>query len=138
MQKWDSLKTPSTHIHKLMNKQSTKQVLQNHLRLKASIKSVMWLAKQACTFRGHDDSVKSSNRGNFIEMLKLLGSMNEDIGKVVLKSAPGNVKYTSPMIQKELLNIIANNIWENFVRKLGMPSFVFLLMRQLMNTNNNN
>lgn len=95
-----------------MNKQSTEQVLQNRLRLKASIESVMWLAKQACAFKGHDESVKSSNRGNFIEMLKLLGSTNENIGKVILESAPTNAKYTSPMTEKELLNIIAKNIRE--------------------------
>jgi len=41
MQKWDSLKNSSIHIYKLMNKQSTEQALQNRLRLKASIESVM-------------------------------------------------------------------------------------------------
>ena len=95
-----------------MNKQFTEQVLHNCLRLKTSIELVPWLAKQACAFRGPDESIKSSNRGNFIEMLKHLASMNEDIGKVILESAPKNANYTSPKIQKELLNIIAKNIQE--------------------------
>ncbi|KAH9672100.1 TTF-type domain-containing protein [Citrus sinensis] len=83
---------PSKHIDKRLNAQSLQPILENRLRLKTSI------------------SVNSLNRGNFIESIKLLATMNEEINKVVLENAPKNAQYIAPKIQKELLNIIANKV----------------------------
>ena len=80
------------------------------MRLKTSIIATKWLAKQACAFKGHDESVNSLNRGNFIELIKLLATMNEEINKVVLENAPKNAQYIAPNIQKELLSIFANKV----------------------------
>ncbi|ESR44796.1 hypothetical protein CICLE_v10003822mg [Citrus x clementina] len=63
-----------------------------------------------CAFRGHDESVNSLNHGNFIELIKLLATMNEEINKVVLENALKNVQYIAPKNQKELLNILANKV----------------------------
>ena len=77
-----------------MHRQTTREVKTNRLRLRASIDAIRWLTFQACAFRGHDESLNSKNRGNFIEMLKLLGSYNKEVGEVVLENAPQNAKYT--------------------------------------------
>ena len=45
----------------------------------------------------------------------------------ILESVPGNAKYTSPMIQKELLNIIANNIWRKIHEKVRNAKFCILV-----------
>ncbi|XP_024038321.1 zinc finger MYM-type protein 1 [Citrus clementina] len=110
MLKWSNLKDRSKHIDKRLNAQSSQPILENRLRLKTSIVATKWLAKQAYAFRGHDESVNSLNRGNFIESIKLLATMNEEINKVVLENAPKNAQYIAPKIQKELLNIIANKV----------------------------
>ena len=60
------------------------------MRLKTPIVPTKWLAKQACAFRGHDESVNSLNRGNFIKLIKLLITMNEEIKKFVLENALKN------------------------------------------------
>jgi hypothetical protein len=65
------------------------------------------LTFQGCPFRGHDESLGSLNRGNFLEMLKLLASYNKEVNEVVLENAPKNAKYTSPDVQKEILSILA-------------------------------
>ena len=62
------------------------------------------------TFRGNDQSHDSSNRGNFIEVIKLMGRCNIDIDNVVLDNAPENAKYIALSIQKEILHIIANKV----------------------------
>ena len=69
--------------------------MKNRLCLKTSIDAIRWLAFQTCAFRGHDESSKSQNRGNFLEMVELLASYNEEVIKVVLENAPYNFKYTS-------------------------------------------
>ncbi|ESR45526.1 hypothetical protein CICLE_v10003816mg [Citrus x clementina] len=110
MLKWGGLKNPSQHTDRVMNAQSSQQILQNILQLQTSIKAVKWLAKQACAFKSHDESIKFFNPRNFIEIIKYSARMNKDIAEVVLENAPGNAKYTSSDIQKELLNIIGNRM----------------------------
>ncbi|KDO46574.1 hypothetical protein CISIN_1g046422mg, partial [Citrus sinensis] len=68
------------------------------------------LTKHACAFRGHDESVNSLNRENFMELIKLLATMNEEINEVVLENASKNAQYIAPKIQNELLNILANKV----------------------------
>ena len=42
---------------------------------------------QRCTFRGDDESINSTNRGNFIELIKLQSIVNREIAEVVLDNA---------------------------------------------------
>ena len=72
-----------------------------------SLCTYRWLTFQGCPFRGHDESPDSLNRGNFLEMVKLLASYNTEVNEVVLENAPKNAKYTSPDVQKEILSILA-------------------------------
>jgi hypothetical protein len=62
------------------------------------------LAFQGVTFRGWDESVDSTNYENFLEILNLMFSYNEQIAEVIAE-APKNASYTSPIIQKEILHI---------------------------------
>ena len=50
-----------------------------------TIESVRWLRLQTCAFRGHDESSASNNRGNFLEMIRLIGRLNVDIDDIVLE-----------------------------------------------------
>ena len=88
MQSWGCLRNPIQHIDRLINAQTSQQLLENRLRLKTSIIAVKWLAKQACAFRGHDESVNSRNRGNFIELIKHSAECSKEIAQVVLENAP--------------------------------------------------
>ncbi|XP_059638073.1 uncharacterized protein LOC132279995 [Cornus florida] len=98
------------HIDTIMVRQTSEQVSNNRLRLKVTIDAVRWLTYQACAFRGHDESLQSSNRGNFIEMVKAFASYNDDVARIVLENAPKNAKYTSPQIQKEILHIVSRKV----------------------------
>ena len=80
------------------------------MRLKTSVEYARWLAFQACAFRGHDESLDSKNKGNFIELIKFTSTFNDKVASVVLENALRNAKYTSPTIQKEILHILASNV----------------------------
>ncbi|XP_030949843.1 zinc finger MYM-type protein 1-like, partial [Quercus lobata] len=86
-----------------------------------------WLAFQACAFRGHDESLDSKNRGNFIELIKLTSTFNDKVASVVLENASGNAKYTSPTIQKEILHILANNVRNAIREEIGDAKFCILI-----------
>ncbi|KAG6725692.1 hypothetical protein I3842_02G044800 [Carya illinoinensis] len=94
-----------------VEKQVSQEMENNRLQLKTSIESVRWLTFQACAFRGHDERFDSKNQGNFIELIKLLASYNDQVNRIVMENAPQNAKYTSPKIQKEILHIFANKVY---------------------------
>ncbi|KAG9458934.1 hypothetical protein H6P81_003442 [Aristolochia fimbriata] len=115
------------HIQNVFKRQSTQEVLHNRLRLKTSVDVIRWLTFQACPFRGHDESLSSQNRGNFLEMVKLLASYNEQVSGVVLGNAPQNAKYTSPDIQKEILHVIANKVRNTIRSEIGEAKFCIIV-----------
>ncbi|XP_042443838.1 zinc finger MYM-type protein 1-like [Zingiber officinale] len=121
------LMKPKQNIDKVLNAQSTEEIIKNRLRLKATIEGLLWLATQGCSFRGHDESKSSLNRGNFIELLKFQAHLNDEIAKVVLHNAPQNARYTSPQIQKEILHILANKVRTMIRDKLGDAKFCILV-----------
>ncbi|KAK1362664.1 hypothetical protein POM88_047138 [Heracleum sosnowskyi] len=122
VQNCEELMKVTGRIDKVLNAQSLEEVQKNRLKLKASIESL-----QACAFRGHDDAPTSSNRGNFIEMVKFCGRMNDDISDIVLERASENAKYTSPTIQKEILHIFANRVRRKIREEVGDSKFCILV-----------
>nr|GFA92050.1 hypothetical protein [Tanacetum cinerariifolium] len=123
----ENLLNQDAHIESIIQKQNAELIFNNRVRLKASIDIVRWLTFQACAFRGHDETRKSKNRGNFIEMLKLLASYNVELAKVVLENAPFNSKYTSGDIQKEILSIIANKVRKHIRSEVGNSYFCVMV-----------
>ncbi|KAB2617920.1 zinc finger MYM-type protein 1-like [Pyrus ussuriensis x Pyrus communis] len=118
---------PSQHVDKVINRQSKEQILKKRLRLKATIECVRWLTFQACPFKGHDELVGSKNRGNFIELVKHTAKFNDKVAAVVLENAPNNAKYSSPMIQKKVLNILTNIVRRKIREEVGDGVFCILV-----------
>ncbi|KAM6582276.1 hypothetical protein CsatB_009281 [Cannabis sativa] len=123
----EDLLKQSQHIDKVMNAQSSKQILKNRLQVRTSIDVVRWLAFQGCAFRGHDETLESKNRGNFLEMVKLLASYDENVKQVVLENAPKSAKYTSPKIQKEILEVLANKVRNKIREDVGNSKFCIIV-----------
>ncbi|OMO68065.1 Zinc finger, TTF-type [Corchorus olitorius] len=115
------------HIDIVFSRQTSKEIENNRIRLKASIDCIRWLAFQGCAFRGHDEGPSSKNRGNFIEIIKLLGSYNERVDKVVLENAPGNAKYTSHAVQKKILHILASKVRKVIREEIGDAKFCIII-----------
>ncbi|XP_042437244.1 zinc finger MYM-type protein 1-like [Zingiber officinale] len=135
MKKWNNLVDSSHRIVKVINKVTSQEILSNRLRLKTSIESMKWLAMQGCAFRGHDESIHSTNRGNFIELVKLQARVNEEIASVVLENAPQNAKYTSSKIHKKLLHIFANKVQNMIREEVGDAKFCILVDETLDESN---
>ncbi|XP_021770498.1 zinc finger MYM-type protein 1-like [Chenopodium quinoa] len=122
-----NLKNQSAHIEKVVEKVTAEEIVKNRLRLKTSIDAVKWLTFQACAFRGHDERSSSINQGNFLEMLKLLASYNKDVDSVILDNAPKNAKYTSPLIQKEILHVYARKVQNSIREEIGDAKFCLIV-----------
>lgn len=101
--------------------QSKEDIRKNRLRLHTSIMVAHLLALQGCAFRGHDE-FESSNRGNF-EVVHAFARISKEIANV--ENAPKNAKWTSPMIQKEFLNIMANQVRQMIREEVGNRLFLY-------------
>jgi len=97
------------------------------LRLKPSVDAVRWLTFQACPFRGHDESLDSRNRGNFLQMIKIFADYNKEVYDVVLENAPQNAEYTSSTIQKEILHVFARKVQNEIREEIGNATFCLLV-----------
>ncbi|XP_021803993.1 zinc finger MYM-type protein 1-like, partial [Prunus avium] len=123
----EDLMKSSQHIEKVIQKQPKEQILKNRLRLKATIESVRWLTFQACALRGNDESIDSMNRGNFVELIKYTAQWNDKVNEVVLDNAPGNAKYISGLIQKEILHILADKVRTKIREEVGESHYCILV-----------
>jgi hypothetical protein len=117
----------SEHIDKVIDKQTSKEKLRNRLRLKTSIDCVRYLTAQGCAFRGHDEVLNSKNRGNFLELIKLVSTYNKDVADVVLENAPGNAKYTSHHVQKDILHVLAKRVRDAIREEISNSKFCIIV-----------
>jgi hypothetical protein len=95
------------------------------IRLTYSLRCIRFFSSRFA-FRGHDETEESSNRGNFIELLKFLAANSEEVNNFVLNNAPGNCSLTSPMIQKEIITCFAIETRKKIMEEIGEDRFAIL------------
>lgn len=82
---------------------------------------------QGLSFRGHDESKESLNRGNLIELLNWYAVRCKEIKEVLFSNAPGNDQMTSPTIQKDLVNCCALKTTRAIINEIGDSLFSILV-----------
>ena len=105
-------------------KNSDIQKNEYRIRLNASVDAARFLLRGALPFRGHNESKTSLHRGNFLELIKLIGDQNEVVGKVTLGNAPGNNHMVAPSNQKDIVHCFAqeySNICSNRSTMMYFP-----------------
>ena len=70
--------------------------------LKTIAKVAILCARQNIALRGHDEQDTSTNKGNFLEILDVVATHNDEL-KHQLSSSPKNCKYTSNYSQNDIL-----------------------------------
>ncbi|XP_023750828.1 uncharacterized protein LOC111899177 [Lactuca sativa] len=106
---YDDLLNETQDIRNTIEKFTDEDRKKNRLRLKTIIYAVRWCAFPAIAFRDHNERPDSINKGNFLEMLEAICSFNNEL-KELFCTAPKHASYTSPTIQKEILNLISNRV----------------------------
>ena len=92
----------------LVNSQHSNEVMANRKYLKHIIEIIHFLARQGLAYRGHsEDKNASNNLGNFLELFEFhrqhIPYLNENFTNKI-------AKYTSPIIQNEIIHLISNQI----------------------------
>ncbi|KAH9791681.1 TTF-type domain-containing protein [Citrus sinensis] len=123
----EDLMRQSQHLPHVFNRYSSQEIENNRLRLKTTVEAIRYLAFQGCSFRGHDESKKSLNRGIFLQLLKAFVSNNEKIAKVILDKAPKYASYISPNIQKEILHVFSMKVKKAIREEIGDAKFCLIV-----------
>ncbi|XP_050217531.1 uncharacterized protein LOC126668368 [Mercurialis annua] len=96
-------------------------------RLTAMLEVVRVLLWQGLAFRGHDETLDSLQRGNFLEIVSWYAKMDEKVRNVIGCNAPGNNQMTSPKIQKELVSSCASQVTLAILTELEDKKFSLLV-----------
>ncbi|KAL4559834.1 hypothetical protein LXL04_031980 [Taraxacum kok-saghyz] len=96
-------------------------------RLRVSIGSSRNLLKVGSAFRGHDESVDSLNRGNFIELIKTIGEHSKDVFNNTLEKTPKNNQMICPKTQKDIVECFAQEVLLSIREDIGEDVFSILV-----------
>ncbi|XP_066396302.1 uncharacterized protein [Miscanthus floridulus] len=118
-QRYIGFTNPKVAIDYHIDKWSEEELRLYKKRLTYSLRCIKFLLHQGLSFRGHDESEESSNRGNFIELLKFLVGNSEEMNKYVLNNEPAD--ESSNISHKEQLALCLR-----YVDKLGRPCEHFI------------
>ena len=91
------------------------EVQSNREHLAIIIDVIIFLSKQGLAFRGHNEDLSNKNQGNFLEHLHFIGKY---VPKFQAWQKVNSFKYTSPDVQNEIINIIANMIRKKIVETI--------------------
>lgn len=118
--KWNSYLSTQDELSKnksvanLVNFQREADVIENRKHIYFLLKATIFLCKQGLAFRGHNESLESTNRGNFVE---LVDSFADENLKHNLSRRYGH--STSPEYQNDFISIVAQSIRKNILSKMS-------------------
>lgn len=95
------------------------KLLQHHIDV------VVFLAAQGLAFRGHDESEASSNRGNFLELMDLLGNYSHELRMFLDRD---RITYTSHDPQNEFIKCVYEEVKEEIKKRVEKSMFVSVMM----------
>ncbi|KAL4639221.1 hypothetical protein ACB092_03G202000 [Castanea dentata] len=104
------------HIQSVLVKQPNQDKAEYWVQLNAIVDCIRFLLYRGLTFRGHDESQGSSDKGNFLELLQFLGDHNESINEL-----------THHDIQKNIVNAIARETSKAIIKDLDNGFFLILV-----------
>lgn len=110
------------------------RVKKNREILKRLMDCVMFLGKQELSFRGHDESHQSLNRGNYVELLSFLAEHDTDLHYHL--STNRVFTRTSGKIQNDLIYAIAEVMGEEIKMEIKRAPFVALMVDETTDVGN--
>ncbi|XP_076912635.1 uncharacterized protein LOC143571005 [Bidens hawaiensis] len=115
------------NLDNVLSQQCKQDEIVYRVRLTAVVDVIRFLLKQGLAFRGHDESISSNSRGNFIELVKWYCERNDEVNKAFNSKSHGNNQLTSPKIQKEIVNACAAEVRKIIVNEIKDKFFSILI-----------
>ncbi|KAI6651115.1 Zinc finger MYM-type protein 1-like [Oopsacas minuta] len=115
-----------TSIESRINSSRSEQIRLNRHYIKSIAEVILLCSRLEIAFRGHDESENSLNKGNFFEVLQVIGN-HDPIIQHRLEHGPQNPIYRSPEVQNLLLNIMGDMLRIKICDSVRKANFFSLL-----------
>eukprot|EP00794_Sanderia_malayensis_P002228 gene2228-2538_t len=92
-----------------------------------------FLAAQGLAFRGHDEARDSPNRGNFLQLLEMLGNYSNDLRHFLDND---KITYTSHGPQNELIECIYEEVKQEIQTRIDTSKFISVMMDDTSDASN--
>ncbi|PIN00553.1 hypothetical protein CDL12_26941 [Handroanthus impetiginosus] len=125
--KYEYLMRQSQSIQAALDKQSSQAKIEYRIRLTAYIKVVRFFLDKGMAFRGHDKSVSSSNKGNFLKLLRYHTKICDKDVAMILRKGPKNNQLTFSIVQKEIIRACTLEIAKAIIKDLNDDYFNILV-----------
>ncbi|GJW15624.1 zinc finger MYM-type protein 1-like protein [Tanacetum coccineum] len=126
LEKCEALMCQNQSVAVAFNRRTEQEKRDYRIRLHVSVIAARYCLNGELSFRGHDENVTSLYRGNYLELVKLIGIVDKNIGEV-LKRAPKNCQLLSPKIQKEIATCFEAEVLEIIFKEIGDDVFALLV-----------
>ncbi|KPP64847.1 zinc finger MYM-type protein 1-like, partial [Scleropages formosus] len=108
-----------------INKEYNKKFKYNWDYIKTLDEVLLYTATENIGQRGHNETIKSDRKGNFLGILELIAKHNPNIMKKI--NAVGNAKYTSVDIQNEILSCLAEMLRTSIIKAVKKSEMFSIL-----------
>ena len=95
---------------------------------------LLLFSRQEISFCGHDESSESLNKGNFKEILSLVAKHDPVVAEKFFHG-PRNAFYTSPKIQNNIINIMANMVRQQICTSVQQAGYYSILADETKDMN---
>ena len=99
-------------INAQLNSIRRENIAENRLKLKSIVETIIFCGRQGIPLRGHHDNNPNvqenalANHGNFLALIHFRAHAGDDVTKNHLENAKGNARYTSHVVQNQLITTI--------------------------------
>ncbi|CAH1107908.1 unnamed protein product [Psylliodes chrysocephalus] len=128
---------PEIDVRNTLDQERQRQILENKLRLKPIIESVIFLGRQNIAFRGHrdrgslvvsegsskDEDRLVNNEGNFRELIKFRIESGDVVLKNYLENTSSRATYISSYMQNEIIEFCGEEILETILQRVNRSQF---------------
>ena len=90
--------------------------------------TILFFGRQNIAFRGHDESVSSLNRGNYLEFLQFRSRECTELATHL----SGSVHYASPQSQNEMIQLIGKNIQTHILQEIKSATLFSIICDETM------
>lgn len=91
---------------------------------------IKFLARQNLPFRGHREDALSENKGNFLELVNLIGKYDPVLREHLVKIKMGGKiakSYLSPQIQNEFINIVGDKVRQTIIQQVKNAKYYAII-----------
>ena len=105
-----------------------REIALNRRNVYRLFETVLFLGKQGIPFRGHDESISSLNKGNYLELLHFRSRECAELSVHL----SGSVHYASPQSQNEMIQLIGKGIQAGIVKEMNESSVFGIICDETM------